>query len=1014
MGYEKIIHIGDIHIRLLERHDEYRKVFGNLYKKIERVSGKKIITVLGDVVHSKVDITPELVDLTQEFFRNLSKLGTLVVIPGNHDMNLRNSNRIDALSPIINALQDDNIHYLNKTGKYNFDNITFYTLTVDDKKDNIPKNDSDDFSVFLYHGMVKGSKTDLGMTLSNGVEESLFGDYDLTLLGDIHKRQFFSKKMAYCGSLIQQDFSENVTGHGGIIWDVKTVSYETFDVENEKCFFTQKVEKFDEFKLPNLENKIVNYKLINNGLEKSELKKIETLVKTKLNVDNYLVKDNVNSVQIKESQAESYKSLNKQNSYIEEYCKELGKDEEFTNSIKELHQDLYSNIQKKYERHFSDWKPLRLEFSNMFSYGEKNILEFTTLSNLVGIFSKNASGKSSLMNILLFTIFDKCINTSTSKKVMNNSKDTMYSKLDFEVGGKHYVIERIGKRTKTSVKVDVEFYRYDGDSKINLNGSKRSETNKNIRNLMGEFEEFLMTCLSPQNNDINFIDMKQSQRKDTLSKFLDINFYDELHTIAKDESKELSTIIKHLSKRDFSSEIEEVKEELNHLKMVGSGKKTEYDLEKTNQEELVEQIKQLENQKKNIKDFKYNLTQLTQKKEDLNDKLKSIGLEKLLEKKSELEHSLADINDVDVESITQLKGEISKSNELQNKLSSLKKDLMQIESHIDSLEKHEYDPECEYCVKNEFVVKANKSKDKKPYVIEEIENIKKQLDKINVDEKKEKLNKIEREYTLQNKVNKELLQLNEEINKKQKTINEIEDALSLVQSEIDDYIENQEYIDYNKKLDEKIKPLNEKQKISKSLLSSLEREIMEIKSDIKYNEKKKEDIKDAFVEFEEKEKKFEKYEVYMNMTHRDSIPLTILTDSLPLIETNINNILQDIAGFSVDLELDGDNIEFYINYGEDRWDVELISGMEKFVISLVFKIALTQISNLPKSNFLFIDEGFGVLDIDKFDSVINFLQDVKDMFDFVLVVSHIDKMRDRVDSLLDIQKIDGYSHLLNI
>ena len=53
-------------------------------------------------------------------------------------------------------------------------------------------------------------------------------------------------------------------------------------------------------------------------------------------------------------------------------------------------------------------KLLTLEFSNMFSYGPNNRIDFTKLKfdEITGIFSDNSTGKSSIIDILLFSLLD--------------------------------------------------------------------------------------------------------------------------------------------------------------------------------------------------------------------------------------------------------------------------------------------------------------------------------------------------------------------------------------------------------------------------------------------------------------------------------------------------------------------------------------------------------------------------------------------------------------------------------
>ena len=134
------------------------------------------------------------------------------------------------------------------------------------------------------------------------------------------------------------------------------------------------------------------------------------------------------------------------------------------------------------------------------------------------------------------------------------------------------------------------------------------------------------------------------------------------------------------------------------------------------------------------------------------------------------------------------------------------------------------------------------------------------------------------------------------------------------------------------------------------------------------------------------------------------MPYELISRFIPQIEQQINSILSQIVDFGVVLEVDGKNINAYIVYDEENmWALELGSGMEKFVSSLAIRAALIDISNLPRPNFLAIDEGFGNLDSENMSSVYQLFEYLKTNFDFIMVISHIDIMRDNVDDLMEIE-----------
>jgi DNA repair exonuclease SbcCD nuclease subunit len=79
------------------------------------------------------------------------------------------------------------------------------------------------------------------------------------MLGDIHKRQIFNHKgifVAYPSSLIQQNFGENVSKHGFLLWDVETKTYTEHDVDNKYPFYQFKITSLED--IENGEEKLTN------------------------------------------------------------------------------------------------------------------------------------------------------------------------------------------------------------------------------------------------------------------------------------------------------------------------------------------------------------------------------------------------------------------------------------------------------------------------------------------------------------------------------------------------------------------------------------------------------------------------------------------------------------------------------------------------------------------------------------------------------------------------------------
>lgn len=196
--FSHIVQVSDVHIRLTKRHDEYREVFKQLFEDVANTPTTTAIFVLGDIVNSKIDLSPECVDLAAEFLFELASLRTTILVAGNHDTNLTNRSRMDSLSPVVDALNHPNLFYLKKSGLYGFGNICINNYSVFDSPDkymkgsDIPKIYRNQYEYFVvnYHGQVDGALTDLGFRLTNSaVTVDMFDNHDIILCGDIHTAQ---------------------------------------------------------------------------------------------------------------------------------------------------------------------------------------------------------------------------------------------------------------------------------------------------------------------------------------------------------------------------------------------------------------------------------------------------------------------------------------------------------------------------------------------------------------------------------------------------------------------------------------------------------------------------------------------------------------------------------------------------------------------------------------------------------------------------------------------------------
>ena len=219
-------------------------------------------------------------------------------------------------------------------------------------------------------------------------------------------------------------------------------------------------------------------------------------------------------------------------------------------------------------------------------------------------------------------------------------------------------------------------------------------------------------------------------------------------------------------------------------------------------------------------------------------------------------------------------------------------------------------------------------------------------------------------------------------------------------------------LELNKKLNDEITSLKSERGELEREFRKITNELINLLGELKVQQNTIQNVNASIQKLSVMELKYMGYEYYLSAVKRDGIPYDLIAEILPKLEVEINNILQPIVDFQIILDTDGKNINSYICYGDDKyWPLELTSGMEKFVSSIAIRTALINVSNLPRPNSIAIDEGFGSLNNDNFNSLYLLFDYLKTQFDFIITISHIDKTRDMVDQIIDINKINSFSSI---
>jgi exonuclease SbcC len=666
----------------------------------------------------------------------------------------------------------------------------------------------------------------------------------------------------------------------------------------------------------------------------------------------------------------------------------------------------------------------------MFSYGEDNKIDFSKLNGLMGLFAPNAQGKSSIFDAISFCLYDKSSRAFKAQNILNNRKQDFSCHLHFQIEGIDYHIERTAKTINKgkNVKVDVQFYRQDGDDKTSLNGTERRDTNAVIEQYVGKYEDFVLTALSLQGNNSIFIDKSQSERKDLLAQFMGLNVFDKLYETGIEDIKEVSVLIKNFKKNDFTTELADKANDLKEKK--GELKELDNELARLNADKdgLDSVILDLSRNLTPI-DGNSNIDDLNTRKEKLKSDIEineiyienKIGnINAITEKMVELLQSVNEkkqSNGIDIEIVySNYQREQKSLIEAEKVYSNAKLYLSLAEEKIKHLDKHEYDPNCKFCCNNTFVKDAMVAKNALP----ELEAIVKQamIDCVGIQQTLDTMEDIEEQYNEWNDFKNKLEQAKsihktyvlefDGLNTKKELL---ETQLDNVEDDIEKYYENEDTIQSNKELENQIKQLETEKKRFELDIRDITKQIATTNGSISSLQTYIDNIKQKMNEVKDLEEKNRLYTYYLDAVKRDGIPYELISKALPVIENEVNNILAQVVDFGVTMEMDGKSINAKIVYEDQEWPLEMCSGMEKFVSGLAIRVALINVCNLPRPNFLVVDEGFGTLDADNLSSLFMMMQYLKTQFDFIWVISHLEQMRDIVDGLIEIKKVNGFSKI---
>ena len=1048
----KIAHVSDIHVRKLKYHKEYRAVFEQLYEKL-REEKPDIIVNTGDTFHTKLDLSPEAIKMMSELFVGLADIAPYHMILGNHDMNLKNSGRLDAISPIVDYLNHPNIHFHKHASVVEVaDGIDLHVLSIVDPENWKKELPEDRVNVALYHGSVVGSVTDSGWMMTHGdISLDELEKYDYALLGDIHKTdQKVDKdgRARYPGSLVQQNHGES-NDKGYLIWDIEDkYNWSTRHVSlvNPKPFIT--IELTRKGRMPkNISIPTgARVRLVsNNNLPLDTMKRAVDIAKHRFKPESISFLNRASGERGSVDgltdglQTENLRDIKVQEELIDEYLVDYEASRETIEKVYELNKK-YNQIVEDNEdvSRNINWRLIDFEFDNLFNYGEDNDVNFNELSGIIGIFGKNFSGKSSIVDGILWTLFNTTSkNERKNINVINQNKNECRGKVTIQIDDLTYTVERAAKKyvkrlkgeETNEAKTELNFEVYDPvmDETTSLNGLTRTLTDANIRKKFGTLDDFAVSSLSSQHGALAFIDEGSTRRKEIIAKFLDLELFDRKFKLAKENSVDLKGALKRLDSKNYDEDLEKATTSLEESKTQMAEHKNTCTVLREAHAGLVEVKDEIESKIDSIPAEIIDISTINSSIRAEENKITALNLknsrnEDDLKLKQGVYKKITNfLGEFDLQKFEGLQNQIQQN---RSKLSLQEEELNKLlENHNEVLKKeklldgHQYDPDCQYCCENEFVKEAHTAVSQKSAIesqqVEVLENISiiteiiNDLNPLDVEIQLERYGKME---SNKHTVSSEIADLNLEIERNKNTLHSVQSELSDLCAKRDEYEENKEAIENLELLVTQLNKCHYKIQQTESKITNCDTATLELVKSVGSYEQKIETIKEQKQEYRDLQTEFAAYDLFMRCMHPNGIAYDVIKKKIPVINEEIAKVLANIVDFEVFFEASGNKFDINIKHPKyEERPIEMASGAEKSLSAMAIRLALLGVSSLPKSDLFILDEPGTALDEDNMSGFIQILELIKVYFKNVLLISHLDSLKDCVDMQIVIDKKAGFA-----
>ena len=657
---------------------------------------------------------------------------------------------------------------------------------------------------------------------------------------------------------------------------------------------------------------------------------------------------------------------------------------------------------------FKRWYIKKIEFSNFLSFGEDQVLDFEKCNGITVVESDppNFGGKTVLtVDLLLFLFFNTTTKTTKAEEIFNRftDKNKVTVKGDILIDGEDYIIVRTIERKKSkagewNVKTELDFFKKLADGQLqNFTGEQRRETENFIKTSIGDMDDFLMTIVTTASNLEDLIESKPTARGQVLSRFLGLEFLKK----KEETGKELySSFSKGMISNVYNTET--LKQDITLSKE---------EIERLNGEITDSESKINDVDKRLQKGQEYKDGLLNSKHADIDRELITINPDRLKDdigsQKTKIVDTKKQIKDVKVVEPKEFYHE-DKHDEIKDSMKTINGELVLAQSKVQEIKelvkKYGDGIQCEHCGIKLMEAALTKKK------IDELSDWEKKVDELI--KKLEDLDSKEKSYT-QLKKDFDEYERNKLIKEKYEiSLESQEMKLGQLETKLSQYESVQEKIKKNNEIDAQIIKAN--MRIDDLITEKRGYERIQSQNQVKIDQltTKIDKNHELILQIAEEFEKEKVYKLYLEVFGKNGITKLIMKTMMPLINQELQRLLQDSCYFNLEIRVNEKNEVEFIMIDNSTGIEKLMasgSGYERTIAAMALRAVLSKVCSLPKPNISVWDETFGKISNENLEMVGEFFTKMKDYFEKIFVISHNPLISNWGNNIVTIKKTDNVS-----